>query len=126
MSEASKSGDSGKPAAAKPAPAPVDPFEEFKEMLAEQSERQGRLRHVQQFLNSPMFFDLRDQPTVVSDPPEVIEERKRDLDYRIRVLESLISLMIEERDSLDKVRSVSAPGPGSMADPVPQPRRAQA
>ncbi|SMY09256.1 hypothetical protein [Flavimaricola marinus] len=88
----------------KPAPA-VDPFDEFKEMLAEQSERQGRLRHVQQFLNSPMFFDLRDQPMVVSDPPEVIEERKNDLDYRIRVLESLISLLIEERDSLDKTIS---------------------
>lgn len=88
---------------------PVDPFEEFKEMLAEQGERQARLRHVQQFLNSPAFVDLREQAIVVSDPPEVIEERKRDLDYRIRVLESLVSLLIEERDSLDKVRSAEEP-----------------
>ncbi|MGQ0611890.1 MAG: hypothetical protein ACT4N9_12390, partial [Paracoccaceae bacterium] len=87
----------------------VDPFEEFKEMLAEQGERQARLRHVQQFLNSPAFVDLREQAIVVSDPPEVIEERKRDLDYRIRVLESLVSLLIEERDSLDKVRSAAEP-----------------
>jgi len=64
------------------------------------------LRHVQQFLSSPMFFDLRDAPIEVSDPPEVIEERKRDLDYRIKVLESLVSLLIEERDALD--RTVSA------------------
>lgn len=105
-------GDSPKPppppgagAAAKP----VDPFEEFKEMLAEQGERQARLRHVQQFLNSPGFVDLREQAIVVSDPPEAIEERKRDLDYRIRVLESLVSLLIEERDSLDKVRSAQEP-----------------
>lgn len=113
MSEAPKNGKAESEA---PAEAPMDPFEEFKEMLAEQSERQGRLRHVQQFLNSPMFFDLRDQPTVVSDPPEVIEERKRDLDYRIRVLESLVSLLIEERDSLDKTRS--AEEAEAEADPV--------
>ncbi|MGQ0611856.1 MAG: hypothetical protein ACT4N9_12215, partial [Paracoccaceae bacterium] len=43
---------------------PVDPFEEFKEMLAEQGERQARLRHVQQFLNSPAFVDLREQAIV--------------------------------------------------------------
>ena len=85
-----------------------DIFADFKEMLEEQSERQGRLRHVQQFLTSPMFFDLRDQPVSVSDPPAAIEERKRDLDYRIRVLESLVSLLIEERDSLDRTRSAAA------------------
>ncbi len=89
-----------------PAAPKVDVFEDFKEMLAEQSERQARLRHVQQFLTSPVFFDLRDAPIEVSDPPEVIEERKRDLDYRIKVLESLVSLLIEERDALD--RTVSA------------------
>ena len=99
----------GARAAAKAAAKAVDPFEEFKEMLAEQGERQARLRHVQQFLNSPGFVDLREQAIVVSDPPEVIEERKRDLDYRIRVLESLVSLLIEERDSLDKVRSAQEP-----------------
>jgi len=112
MSEASKDALKEKQPDVAPEPpaAPaVDPFDEFKEMLAEQTERQGRLRHVQQFLNSPMFFDLRDQPTVVSDPPEIIEDRKNDLDYRIRVLESLISLLIEERDSLDKTMSVQEP-----------------
>lgn len=87
------------------AEAPVDPFEEFKEILAEQTERQGRLRHVQQFLSSPQFIELRDQPFEVSDPPEAIEERKRDLDYRIKVLESLLSVMTEERTSLDKAVS---------------------
>lgn len=90
----------------------------FKEMMAEQRERQGRMRHVQQFLASPLFFDLRDQPITVSDPPEAIEERKRDIDYRIRVLESLVTLLVEERGALDKIHSASAPKPESPAEPA--------
>ena len=79
----------------------------FKQMMAEQRERQGRMRHVQQFLASPVFLDLRDQPITVSDTAEAIEERKRDIDYRIRVLQSLVSLLMEERGALDRFRSVS-------------------
>ncbi|MGQ0609926.1 MAG: hypothetical protein ACT4N9_02325, partial [Paracoccaceae bacterium] len=55
---------SAPPLGAGSAARPVDPFEEFKEMLAEQGERQARLRHVQQFLNSPAFVDLREQAIV--------------------------------------------------------------
>lgn len=86
---------------------------EFKEMLAEQRERQTRLRHVQQFLKSPMFFDLGEEPLEVSDAPEDIEERKVELDYRIKVLMSLVMLMTEEREALDRTvstRSNSAGG----------------
>lgn len=84
---------------------PIDQLHEFKDMLSEQRERQGRLRHVQQFLTSPLFIEMRDQPVTVSEDRHAIEERKRDLDYRIRVLESLVSILIEERDFLDKVQS---------------------
>jgi hypothetical protein len=83
-----------------------DQLAEFKALFAEQRERQSRLRHVQQFLKSPMFLDLREEPIEVSDPPEAIEERKRELDYRIRVLESLVALMSEERAALDRAVSI--------------------
>lgn len=79
---------------------------EFKEMLAEQRERQGRLRHVQQFLKSPLFHDLGQEPLKVTDSPSAIEERKRELDYRIKVLMSLVELMTEEREALDRTVSV--------------------
>lgn len=93
-------------AGAPQAPAsPADELHEFKDMLSEQRERQGRLRHVQQFLTSPVFVDMRDRPVTVSEDREAIEERKRDLDYRIRVLESLVSILIEERDFLDRVQA---------------------
>lgn len=84
---------------------PLDELHEFKDMLSEQRERQGRLRHVQQFLTSPLFIEMRDRPVPVSEDREAIEERKRDLDYRIRVLESLVSILIEERDFLDRVQA---------------------
>lgn len=83
----------------------MDQLAEYKDMLSEQRERQGRLRHVQQFLTSPLFLDLSDKPVIVSEDRDAIDERKSDLDYRIRVLESLCSILIEERDFLDRVQS---------------------
>lgn len=100
---------------------PIDQLHEFKDMLSEQRERQGRLRHVQQFLTSPLFIEMRDQPVTVSEDRDAIEERKRDLDYRIRVLESLVSILIEERDFLDKVRS-----PDEAADQQDDAKQAKA
>lgn len=85
-----------------------DSLAEYKELFAEQRERQSMLRHVQQFLKSPLFVDLREATSEVSDPPEVIEERRRELDHRIRVLESLVTLLKEEREMLDRTVSVVA------------------
>jgi hypothetical protein len=78
------------------------------EAMREQKQRQERLRHVQAFLTSPLFLDMRDMPVLVSDPPEAIEERKRDLDYRITVLSSLVDLLREERNQLNHTRSTGA------------------
>jgi hypothetical protein len=101
--------------AAAPATAPgagSDGLDAFKEMMKEQLERQGRLRHVQQFLTNPLFIDMRDQAVSVSDPPEAIDQRRRDIDYRIRVLESLLELLNQERAFIDRLQS---------AAPVPDP-----
>ncbi|GGH57388.1 hypothetical protein GVY41_13495 [Frigidibacter albus] len=76
--------------------------------MRDQTLRQDRLRHVQEFLTSPMFIDMREQQVTVSDSPAELAERRRDLDYRIEVLESVLALLIEERDMLDRV--VSAQG----------------
>lgn len=86
---------------------PEDPLAEFKELFVEQREQQARLRHVQQFLKSPMFLDLGEDPLEVTDSPEAIEARKRELDYRMRVLNSLLSLMSEEREALERAVSIA-------------------
>lgn len=96
----------------------TESFDAIKELMQEQQERQGRIRHVQQFLKSPAFVDLRDRPVVVSDSPEDIEARKRDLDYRIRVVESLMTLLLEEREFLDRTRSADTNEQSGSADKV--------
>jgi len=73
--------------------------------MRDQRLRQERLWRAQQFLTSPLFVDLRDRPLEVSDPPEAIAERARDLDYRIAVLESVLALLREERGLLDRAVS---------------------
>lgn len=98
---------------ARPEPG-ADSLEEFKELFAEQRERQGLLRHVQQFLKSPLFIDLRDAPITVSDPPEAIAERKAEVDHRIRVIQSLLTLLQEEREALERMQSI-ADGPAPPA-----------
>ena len=80
------------------------------EAMRDQKQRQERLRHAQAFLTSPLFLDLREQPFTVSDPPEAIEERKRDVDYRITVLTSLVELLREERKLLDRTGSAMIAG----------------
>ncbi len=89
-----------------------DSLAEVKELFQEQRERQDLMRHVQQFLKSPLFLDLRAAPVEVSDTPEAILERKEDLDYRIRVLKSLLTLLQDERDVLENAISTT----GSDAD----------
>ena len=95
-------------------------------MLSEQRDRQGRLRHVQQFLTSPQFLDLNDRPVTVSEDRAAIEARKADLDYRIRVLESLCSVLIEERDFLDRVRAPGEEDDAAATDADDAPPQAEA
>lgn len=86
--------------------------------MRDQRLRQERLRHAQAFLTSPLFLDLREQPVTVSDPPEAIEERKRDVDYRITVLTSLVELLREERRLLDRTGSATIAGGAAEAGPA--------
>ena len=84
---------------------------DYKEVFEEQ--REDLIRHLQQFIKSPLFIDLRDSPVQVSDSPETIEDRKRDLDYRLKVLNSLLTLLKEEREALDKAVGTPAEGGAS-------------
>ncbi|MGZ9809214.1 hypothetical protein ACXN5S_02000 [Pseudoroseicyclus sp. H15] len=85
--------------------------------LRDQAQRQERLRHVQEFLSAPTFLDLSQLGADYSDPPEALEERWRDLDYRVTVLRSLLGMMEEEREMLGKLlERDAAPGTESATD----------
>lgn len=81
------------------------------EAMRDQRLRQERLAHVQEFLSSPAFVDMRDQPIIVADDAAALAERQRDLDYRIGVLTSILALLREERSLLDKVAGAEASAP---------------
>ena len=83
---------------------------DYKEVFEEQ--REHLVRHLQQFLKSPMFIDLSQSPVEVSDGKEAIEERMKDLDYRIKVLTSIITLLTEEREGLDRAVPAGTLGDG--------------
>ncbi|MCE0505814.1 hypothetical protein LR948_10635 [Roseivivax sp. GX 12232] len=79
----------------------------LKDLLRDQQERQTRLRHVQEFISTPAFLDLSELAIEVSDDAEALDGRRRDLDYRIEVLRSVLALLEEERALMDRVESAS-------------------
>ena len=84
--------------------------------MRDQKQRQERMRHVQEFLSSPSFVDLRDAPLIVSDDAAALAARRADLTYRIGVLQSVLTLLTEERDLIDRAHPVEA-GTGPESDP---------
>lgn len=76
--------------------------------LRDQQLRQERLRHVQEFLSSPVFLDLGQAPLVVLDDAPALAEHRRDLSYRIAVLQSVLAILTEERDLLDSAVPVTS------------------
>ena len=100
-----------------PAPDPVDVVmsRALGDAMRDQQLRQERLRHVQEFRSSPTFLDLGKAQMVVSDDAAALAEHRRDLSYRITVLQSVLALLTEERELLD-----SAVSAATTPEPIPQ------
>ncbi len=93
--------------------------------MRDQRLRQTRLRHVQEFLSSPAFLDLRDSAIIVSDDARALADHRHALTYQIEVLQSVLALLTEERALLDRVTGQDGPesgsDPESEAESKPQP-----
>ncbi|MEO1554830.1 MAG: hypothetical protein AAFS01_00245 [Pseudomonadota bacterium] len=76
----------------------------LRDLLHDQQERQQRLRHVQEFMTTPVFLDLAELSADVSDDAEALAERRRDLDYRIDILSSVLELLREEKRAIGRIR----------------------
>ncbi len=87
--------------------------------MRDQKKRQERLRHVQEFLTSPNFIEMKDQPLVTGSDTHELEDRRKDLKYRIKVMESVVGMLIEELDMLDRViKDRSSSGTELTAQPT--------
>jgi hypothetical protein len=96
------------PVNATPVGAPPSSLDEFKDLYLEQRAQQARLRHVQQFMTSPIFYDLRLPALDTSASAQAIADRRRDVEYRLSVLTSLLGMMQEERKFLDRTLPLAA------------------
>ncbi len=82
--------------------------EELSDLLKEQKQRQTRLRHLQEFLTSPTFLDLSDLPVEVLDEDDALKERLEDIEYRILVVQSILTTLEGEAKLLTKARESKA------------------
>lgn len=86
------------------------------DLLRDQQERQQRLRHVQEFMTTPVFLDLAELSADVSDDAEALAERRRDLDYRIDILSSVLELLREEKRAMGRIRPHACADQGAPAE----------
>lgn len=113
---------------------PKDLSRAVTDAMRDQKVRQDRMRHVQEFLTSPAFLDMKDSPLLSSSSVEELQDRRADLKYRMGILESVLAVLIEEMDALDRfladqakaaagdapAESPEAEPQAGTADPAPQ------
>ncbi len=63
-----------------------------------------RFQHLQDYLHNPNLFDLRGQTFDTSSTPEEIETRTGEVRYQIEVIRSLMTVLTEELETLEKAR----------------------
>ncbi|QIB35173.1 hypothetical protein [Ancylobacter pratisalsi] len=86
--------------AATPRPSPVV----IEDVIPVNDTNNGKVQqmlHLQDFLHSPMNFDLSAATLDSSSPPEEIEAHLEDLRHRIGMLNALSKVLVEELDMLE-------------------------
>jgi hypothetical protein len=67
-------------------------------------EKLEQFRHVQDFLQNPASFSLRGSEVGTSSTPEEIESRKGEVRYQLQVMKSLIAVLTDELNELERAR----------------------
>ena len=88
---------------------PQDVARAVTDAIRDQKKRQERMRHVQEFLTSPVFIDMKDRPIPSGSDAEEIQDRRRDLKYRISVMESVLAVLMEELELIDRFLAKDQP-----------------
>ncbi len=66
-------------------------------------DRKRQLQYVREFFNTPLLMDLRSAPITTGSDPAEVEQRKKDLAYRIEVLDALRTLMADELAEIERI-----------------------
>ncbi len=68
-------------------------------------EKIGRFQHIQEFSHNPNLFDLRGGVLDTSSRPQEIEARIGEVRYQIDVIQSLLTVLTEELDTLERAQA---------------------
>lgn len=68
------------------------------------ADKGSRFQHIQDFLHNPNQFELRGKELGTSSTVEEVEARTGEVRYQIEVLRSLLSVLTEELDALERAR----------------------
>lgn len=71
-------------------------------MIRQQMETRDQIRYVREFMTDPQFIDLAESGVTTSSSQTEIEQRRADLEYKVKVLEAIISIHRHELNALDK------------------------
>lgn len=63
--------------------------------------RRDQIRYLQEFLSSSSFFQLTDSLETSSSDAE-LEERLAELDYKVKVVRALLSILEGERNAIER------------------------
>jgi hypothetical protein len=72
------------------------------------ADKGSRFQHIQDFLHNPNQFELRGKELGTSSTVEEVEARTGEVRYQIEVLRSLLSVLTEELDALERARPQSS------------------
>ncbi len=68
-------------------------------------EKIGRFQHIQEFSHNPDLFDLRGRVLDTNSTPQEIEARIGEVRYQIEVINSLLTVLTEELDTLERAQA---------------------
>lgn len=85
---------------------PMSAFNGAQDAASSRSERERQIALMQAFFNNPAMIDLRDAPITTSTTREELERRRRELSYRVDLIETLQKIFKSELEFLDRVQLV--------------------
>jgi len=77
-------------------------------------EKAEQFQSIQDYLHNPVAFNLRSNEIQTTSTPEEIESRKGEVRYQIQLMKSVLAVLTEELDDLERAR----PQPSALPDNV--------
>jgi hypothetical protein len=79
----------------------------IKDLVEQKRQRKHQLQIIQDFFQNPIQFGVKLNEIPTSTTPEEINERKKELEYRIDLLNTVLDLLKKELQFLSEVKPIN-------------------